>query len=287
MNNNQLNTPILFLIFNRPDTTKIVFDRIREIKPKYLYIAADGPRENRQGEELVCKATREYVLDSIDWDCEFKTLFRDKNLGCGSAVSSAITWFFENVEMGIILEDDILADLSFFHYCDVLLNKYRDDTRIMHISGLNIKTKWNIADGSYFFSKLGTIWGWATWRRAWVHYDFNISIWQYPEMQAKILSLFPEKVRKDRKKLYDDLFSNKIDTWDYQWTFSRIIQSGLSIIPKTNLIKNIGCGYTGTHTQKKHPWSDLEVIPLPLILKHTQFIIHDVDYDLYHLGIKR
>ena len=161
-----MDTPILFLVFNRPDTTSKVFQRIREIQPLKLFIAADGPRPEKEGEKEKCETVKRSVLENIDWPCEVKTLFRNNNLGCGKAVSNAITWFFQNVEEGIILEDDILPDKSFFNFCKDLLEKYRYDERIKVIGGSNIHKKAGIKD-SYYFSSICRIWGWASWRRVW------------------------------------------------------------------------------------------------------------------------
>ena len=159
-------TPILFMIFNRPDTTQQVFAKIRGQKPKFLFIAADGPRANHPADAELCQATRNVALN-IDWECEVKTLFREENLGYGVAPAEAITWFFENVEQGIILEDDIDTDPSFFTFCEELLNYYKNDEQIMRISDsyffADLKPKDTV--NSYYFSKQIHGWGWATWRR--------------------------------------------------------------------------------------------------------------------------
>lgn len=176
----KLNVPVLLLIFNRPDTTQRVFHEIRGASPLQLFISADGPRENKPGEFEKCQITRD-IVRQVDWDCEVYTNFRDKNLGCKIAVSSAIDWFFENVEEGIILEDDCLPSFSFFRFCEELLEKYRDDERIMQIGGTNLLSEWQRSDDSYYFSKYGAIWGWATWRRAWQYYDVNMKLW--PEVK--------------------------------------------------------------------------------------------------------
>ncbi|MCS7029805.1 MAG: nucleotide-diphospho-sugar transferase, partial [Bacteroidia bacterium] len=169
-----LTTAVLFLVFKRLDTTKKVFEVIRKAKPPRLYIAADGPRDWVEGEAEKVKMVREYLMNNIDWDCEVKTLFRDKNLGCGRAVSEAITWFFEHEEMGIILEDDTVPSLSFFWFCEELLKKYKDDKRIGMISGNNFQDGIKRGDGDYYFSIYNHIWGWATWRDRWEGYDFEL-----------------------------------------------------------------------------------------------------------------
>lgn len=243
-----LQSPVLFLIFNRPDKTKQVFEAIRKAKPSKLFVAADGPRKDRDGEKEICEQTRA-VIDSIDWECELFTLYRTENLGCKIAVSSAINWFFENVEEGIILEDDCLPNQSFFHFCDKLLNYYRDDERIMHIGGSNFQDGQIRGDGSYYFSNIYHIWGWATWRRAWSHYDIEMKNWGKFLNDGSLNSLFPDR---SHRQYFIDVFNSirlsNLNTWDYQWVLSCWLNDGISIIPNYNLVSNIGYGNEATHT---------------------------------------
>ena len=132
---NPLITPVLFIVFNRLDKTRQVFEAIRQARPPFLYIASDGARFNKEGELEKVQAVRDFIIQNIDWKCEVKTLFRKKNLGCKYAVSGAISWFFNNVDQGIILEDDCLPSKSFFWYCEELLEKYKHDNSIYLISG--------------------------------------------------------------------------------------------------------------------------------------------------------
>lgn len=169
----KIKSPVLFLVFNRPESTKRVFEQIRKGKPDQLFIAADGPRKDKVYEQELCRQTREILL--IDWDCDLKTLYREENLGCGKAVFSAIDWFFSHVSQGIILEDDCLPQADFFRFCDETLDKYVDNDQILEISGTNLQGGTVIGDGSYYFSRYGGIWGWATWSRAWNKYDFNMT----------------------------------------------------------------------------------------------------------------
>jgi len=280
-----LTTPILFLVFNRPDTTQEVFDKIREAKPKQLFVAADGPRPQREGEAEVCEEVRQLVLRQIDWDCEVKTLFREENLGCKNAVAGAISWFFSEVEQGIILEDDISPDLSFFTFCAEMLERYKEDERVMMVSGLNVATSWRAENQSYHFSYYGGIWGWASWRRAWDKYDLQMQAWEKPEVREQLAAFFPAGVWKEREKLYQDLYEGKINTWDLQWGFSRILQNGLSIIPSKNLIQNIGCKVGGTHITSSHPWESLPISPLSPPFLPPPFVMADVAYDNQHLGL--
>ena len=147
----KLTTPVAFIIFNRPDTTRIVFEEIKKAKPEKLLIIADGPRNNKPGEKERCAETRA-IVENIDWECEVLRNYSDKNMGCKNRVASGLNWVFENVEEAIILEDDCLPDQSFFRYCQELLEKYRDDKRIMLIAGDNMLFENNKQKYSYYFS---------------------------------------------------------------------------------------------------------------------------------------
>ena len=273
-----LKTAVLFLVFNRPDTTKQVFKAIRQAKPPRLYVAADGPRADKSGEAEKVEQVRR-IATQVDWECEVKTLFRDKNLGCGKGVSRAITWFFENEEEGIILEDDCLPSQSFFWFCEELLERYRGDERVMHIGGCNPIDK-QLVSNIYYFSKYNRIWGWASWRRAWKYYDVKISLWPLIKRKKLHYSIFNN--RKESRlweSLWDIVYSNKLDTWDYQWFFCRVIQ-GKAIIPCVNLVSNIGFNKDGTHTHNQNEaLSKLITGEAAFPLIHPAFIIEDAKRD--------
>lgn len=273
-------TPILFLIFNRPDTTQQVFDAIKKQKPKYLYVAADGPRSNAPGEKEKCQAARD-IIKQIDWDCELKTLFRGENLGCGKAVSSAITWFFENVEQGIILEDDCLPHPSFFRFCEELLEKYRVDERVMQIGGCNFQEGIHRGDGSYYFSKNIHIWGWATWRRAWHLYDFDMKNYNCFVSQRQIENIWPGKINQESWiKNFQSIVNGSMDTWDYQWMYAIWSQNGLSILPNINMISNIGFGDGATHTLFDDYRMNMKTYEMDEIV-HPTFVLQNVEADNY------
>lgn len=240
------NTPILFLIFNRPDLTERVFQRIREIKPRRLYIAADGPRAARQGEYLVCVETRK-ITEIIDWDCEVYRLYRDENLGCKIAVSGAIAWFFEHVESGIILEDDCLPSLSFFHFCSELLERYKERDDMGIIGGSCPVCLARDPDDSYYFSKYPHIWGWATWRKVWQHYDVDLNSWNGSD--SSLRHQLPNRIaRKYWADIFDSVKKGEIDTWDYQLAHLCLAFNRMSISPTINLVENIGFDERATHT---------------------------------------
>lgn len=243
-----LNTAVLFLVFNRLDTTKQVFEAIRKAKPPRLYVAADGSRVGKDGESEKVKAVRDYIMQNIDWDCEVKTLFRDKNLGCKYAVSGAITWFFENEEQGIILEDDCLPSQSFFWYCEELLEKYSDDQSVYLISGDSRASESFDMKADYGFCKYPLIWGWASWARTWKNYDPELEDWpkQRDVLLSSISSHKPTVVFWEN--VFDKMYNKEIDTWDYQFSYLLQKNSGKCIVPRVNLIANVGFGVDATHT---------------------------------------
>ena len=187
-----MKSPILFLIFNRPDTTIKVFEAIKQARPTKLYIAADGPRPSKPNDTLMCSETRE-IVSQIDWECEVKTLFRKNNLGCGKAVSEAIKWFFENEEEGIIIEDDVLPHPDFFVYCDQMLEKYRHVDNVKFISGRNAILGNSIGNESYYFTAFNYVWGWAAWRRTWDIYDFTLELKTKQEFKKALDFYFEDK----------------------------------------------------------------------------------------------
>ncbi|MBU1007669.1 nucleotide-diphospho-sugar transferase [Candidatus Dependentiae bacterium] len=257
MNQDHFNTPILFILFNRPDTTQKVFDQIKKIKPKTLFIAADGPRPECQTDTKLCAQARE-IIKQINWPCELKTLLQDKNLGCGIAPSQAITWFFDHVDQGIILEDDCLPNQSFFYFCQSMLDYYKHDTRIFHIGGTSSQNliKSDIAS-DYYFTRIPRIWGWATWARAWKKYDFLLQSFPNFKKNNIIKNIFTEETLQESwlwtfQEFYHyahDL--SKITIWDFQWTYTILSQNGLSITPCKNLISNIGFRPDATHTKQE------------------------------------
>ncbi len=254
------NTPILFIIFNRIRTTPKAFECIRQMRPKHLYIAADGPRAEKPGEELICQQTRELVLRMIDWPCEVKTLFRDENWGCGKGVSDAISWFFNQVEEGIVLEDDCIPHPSFFEFCSVLLDRYRDNEKIMHIGGNNFQFGQTRGDGDYYYSFFSHNWGWASWKRAWEHFEYDVD-----NEKNKIRKIYKAAYKNNKPLInfFDNRFievkSPQNHIWDIQWHFAIIKNKGISIVPNKNLVENIGFGTDGTHTLREEDWNTLNV----------------------------
>lgn len=272
------NTAVLLCLFNRPALSARVFEAIRKAQPAMLFIGADGPREGRDEEEL-CKEAR-LIATQVDWPCEVKTLFRDKNLGSGFAVSEAISWFFEHVDQGIILEDDCLPDESFFKFCDILLNKYAQTEEVMSISGTCLLPNgWKPEKQSYVFAH-GGVWGWATWKRAWRLFDFNMPDWESKTNKDKIKrAMNNPNWFNYYSGMFDDASQQKSDIWDLQWFHCILNNGGLAINPTVNLVKNIGFGPGATHTAELDgPYAKLETRPIAFPLKHPAKIQVDKSY---------
>jgi len=273
-----IDTPVLLIIFRRPDTTRRVFEAIRQARPKQLFIAADGPRSDIQGEEKKCRMARDVVAD-IDWECEVYRDYADENMGCGVRPATGITWAFEHVDRAIILEDDCLPHPNFFSYCEELLEKYEDDERVMHINGNNYGANFNQwFDYSYSFSNYPQVWGWATWRRAWKYFDFEILDWPEFKKMGLLSSLDGgEQACKYRKNKWNQVYrGGDLNIWDYQWHFAVQSQGGLSVAPAHNLIKNIGFNELATHTTNKDSdKANLEHATIKLPLEHPPFVVSD------------
>jgi hypothetical protein len=266
-----LSTPVAFIIFNRPDTTARVFEAIRQAKPQKLLVVADGPRIDRS----------RAVIDRVDWECEVLTNYSDINLGCKRRVSSGIDWVFSLVKEAIILEDDCLPAASFFQFCQTLLEKYRDDDRIMHIGGTNLQSGQTRTPYSYYFSKYSGIWGWASWRRAWQNYDVNLTSWEEFKISQAIESVHINPYeQKYWLEILERVYQGKIDTWDYQWNYTCWSQGSLAVVPEVNLITNIGFRPDATHT---HQDSYLSELPLSEIsqIEHPRFVIAHREADKY------
>lgn len=276
-------TPVLFLVFNRADLTARVFERIREARPPVLHVSADGPRAGVAGEAEACRETRK-VVEAIDWKCELIRDFAEENVGCGPKVAGAITSFFGHAERGIVLEDDCLPEPSFFPFCDEVLARYADDSRVMQVAGSNYQFGRGRRDYSYHFSRNIRIHGWATWRRAWRHYDLRAPLW--PEVHrlglaegcfhtGRAYGVFAEHM--------DRLCAEPVPhTWDYQWSFCGMVQHGLSVVPNVNLIRNIGYEGRSTHTaDPSSPFANMATEAMTFPLRHPPYVLDDPDSESY------
>ena len=277
-----MRAPVALIIFNRPDVTARVAEAIAKAGPPQVFVVADGPRPDRPGEAEKCAATRA-VIERIDWPCKVVKKYSDKNLGCGSGPANGIDWVFEQTDRAVILEDDCLPHPTFFPYCDDLLERYRDDERIMQIAGSNFQCGRKRGNASYFFSRFKICWGWATWRRAWRHMDMGVKRW--PELRET--SWLIDLVGDARAAQYwADKFEGAyhaggaIDYWDYQWLFATWVRNGLCIMPNVNLISNIGFGKDATHTTwTGSKWANLPLAEMPFPLHHPSRILCDEQAD--------
>jgi hypothetical protein len=271
--------PVVFLIFRRPDLTARVFEAIRQAQPTKLFVVADGPRNEAEAE--LCQKARA-VTEQVDWDCEVLRNYSDVNLGCRMRVSSGLNWAFEKVEEAIVLEDDCLPHPSFFTYCQELLTLYRHDERIWCISGDNFQDGQQRTPYSYYFSKYNHCWGWATWRRAWQHWEFNPQKWVEFRDEGLIQSVCEDPYEaKYWTHIFDSLFlEGRPNSWAYAWTFACWSQGGLTALPNVNLVSNIGFIDSATHTCGDSQFADMAVEDIQLI-SHPPFVIQHKEADSY------
>ncbi len=272
-----LETPIVFIIFNRADTTERVFAEIAKAMPSKLFVVADGPREERPGEAEKCAAARR-IIDRVDWECEVFKNSSDANLGCGIRPATGISWALQQVEEAIILEDDCVPNQTFFQFCEELLERYRNDTRVMSISGFDLLFGQNDARYSYYFQRFQGVWGWATWRRAWKYFDMGMKLWPTLRETPLLLNILGnDRAAEYFRSRFDLTYGGVKDIWDYQWLFALWAQNGLCISPSKNLVSNIGFGVDATHTKSpKGVWTNLPSVDMDFPLRHPPYIAPDV-----------
>ena len=286
----ELAPPVLLIVFNRPHLTRRVLEAVRRARPVRLYVAADGPRPNQPTDAIRCGLTRAVVTNGGPWPCAVRTLFRDDNLGCGLGPASAISWFFMHETEGIILEDDCLPTPDFFRFCGELLRHHRHDTRVMHISGNNLtqEAQEPVAPGadSYHFSGRVRSWGWASWRRAWQHFDFDLALLPELRRRGALSHVYPSLLERQywlRKFEAVRTGPQPAHIWDYQWHFAVAAHGGLTIIPAVNLVTNIGFGEDATHTFDAHDqFAHPVVYRLPFPLHHPPVVLRDARRDQRH-----
>ncbi len=268
---------VLLITFNRLEQTKKVFEQIRLIKPSRLYLSSDAPRSYKYKEDVIVAEIRQWLLSSIDWECEVKTKFNTINLGCGRGVSSAISWFFGYEKEGIILEDDCLPDQSFFTFCEEMLKRYRDEKKVMMVSGNSFLKDLSVRE-SYYFSQYTHMWGWATWSNRWQLYDKETKPW------SKILFKAHFRAFSYQERLYWKLcilktFFKIVSAWDYPWFSIVCNHQGLSIVPKVNLVTNIGFISDSTHTKERNVLINTSLEEIDFPLRHPTSIIENKEYD--------
>ncbi|HEX9782938.1 MAG TPA: hypothetical protein VGA56_09460 [Opitutaceae bacterium] len=276
-----MNTPVALIIFNRVQTTERVFAELAKAKPRQLFVIADGPRPDRPDDIEKCAATRR-IVERVNWECEVKTNFAEANLGCGRRPATGISWVFDQVERAIILEDDCVPHPSFFRFCDEMLDRYADDERVMMVSGNNFLPDGGSMKYSYTFFRFLNLWGWASWRRAWKHYDFEMETW--PQRRhgdwMRTISSDP-RIRAFWREIFDSVYTRTSmhDIWDYQFAYAVMGAKGVGIAPCCNLVSNIGWGADATHTTGDSSLANLPAREMRFPLKHPPEVACDREYD--------
>ncbi len=279
MSHDRCRTPVVLVVFRRPDVTRRVFEEIRRARPPALLVVADGPRN--ESERAACETTRA-VTEAVDWPCEVARDYAAANLGCRARVSSGIAWALGRVEEAIVLEDDCLPHPSFFRFCDAMLDRYRSDDRVSMVGGANFQRGNVRGDGSYYFSRYSHVWGWATWRRAWRRYDGALDSWPAFRDGGGLARSFEDPVEAAYWRTHLDRLrdTGKPDTWDYQWAFTNFRDGRLSIVPNVNLVSNIGFGADAAHTVADNPFAELEVGDIGEI-RHPSRVERDAEADAF------
>jgi hypothetical protein len=273
MDSKTFETPVALFVFNRPATTSKVFEAVANVRPAKLLLVADGPRPGKPGESELCQQVRQ-IIGRVDWPCEVLTNFSEKNLGCGERMISGLNWVFSHVEEAILLEDDCLPHPSFFPFCQQLLERYRGDSRVAYISGDNLIAEHLKTDSSYYFSRIGGIWGWATWRTEWQRYDRNLKDWPKLKSEGRLAEILDPPQAVYCTQTFDAMFENRgPDTWDHQWLFTTLKNNSVVAVPRVNLVANLGYGPDATHTTELDPRFTQPTTAMEFPLKHpTGFI---------------
>jgi len=247
----KIKTPIALIVYNRPLLTAKVFEKIASAKPKKLFLIADGPNLSDSNDIKLCNRTRA-IIDDINWECEVLRNYSSRNIGCNNRIITGLDWLFSLVDECIILEDDCLPDISFFKFCQELLTYYEQDERIMMVTGNNPLGNWIKGNATYHFSNFGGVWGWATWKRAWNLFQPASDAWVNKNTHECIKNVLVNKVHsKHRLNKCIQSFNSQKGSWDYKWSFARLLNSGLTIVPNKNLISNIGFSKKASHTKNE------------------------------------
>lgn len=285
-------TPILLITFNRPDHTRRVLTEILKQEPQELYVCQDGARDGNEDDRVKCQEVQDVINELTSpyavshKEFTLHTLYQKKNLGCGPGPAAGITWFFENVEMGIIMEDDCLPSETLMAFEEELLEKYKDDERISLITGTNALSKWRSYKYDYIFAKTGgmTMGSWASWRRVWKHFDWAIKSWGEQASKDRMRAIVGEKTYQEIAPLYDKIYANPPrDAWDFQWAYARALLDSCSIVSTVNQMSNIGFGDESTHTPNANDRrGNMEIYACRLPLRHHAFKIDRLyDWEMY------
>ena len=277
--------PVAMAVYRRPDTTAQVFERVRRAQPSELLVFANAPAPGEPEDERLCAEARAVITEGIDWDCRLRTRFNDEHLGLRDQIAGGLDWVFEQVESAIVLEDDCLPEPSFFAYCDELLERYAEDERVVAISGDDFRYRDEPAAHSYEFSRYPLIWGWATWRRAWRHYDHDFDAWAALRETSWLEDLLGDPYAAKYWAHQFDRVAAGLDAWDYAWILSCWLRGGLTAVPTTNLVSNLGFRADATHTRfeedGRHPFAAMSTEPIELPLRHPPVVARDEETDLF------
>lgn len=275
-----LDVPVVFCTFNRLECTKKVFEQIKAARPRKLYLVSDGARENVQGEAEKVNSVRKYLIGQVDWECEVCTDFANENMGCGKRISSGISKAFEKEDRLIILEDDCVVEQSFFRYCQELLEFYYDDERVSLISGFRSMAGSEELQNSYLFSAFAEVWGWATWKRVWDKYDYNIPLWERQKMTPYMRKVLNRKSRKAYAQVFENVHSNTLSSWAYPLQYQIFSEQTLAVIPNRSMVCNIGFGEEAAHTKEKPAGVVIDqACEMRFPLRHPDKVIRDKAYD--------
>lgn len=287
MQNNNFTTPVVFITYIRLDTTKQVFEEIRKIKPSVLYHISDAGKD--EAAEARVEQVRRYIRDNIDWECDLRTNYAGVNMGCKRRIQSGLDWVFENEERAIVLEDDVVPSQSFFYFCQDMLERYKDEERVMMVTG-NKRVPDYPMQSDYTFSRFCSIWGWATWRRAWKYYDSEMKNWPKSKKEKLLKNVYGVDVAMTLGREFELTYLEEINSWGYRWHFSMLNNNGLEIVPKYNLIENIGQeAIDATHKFDKIIKTVRNELKFPLTYLNEVKV--DVGYDdrmkkeLFHVGL--
>lgn len=272
-----METAIALFFFKRPDTTRQVFETIRKAKPKKLFLISDAPYWQDKGKNEECKS----IVENVDWECTVYKNYAEWNLGCDDRITSGIDWVFTHVDEAIFLEDDCIAEPTFFQFCEEMLEKYRYDTRIMMVSGNNFQYGNKRTEYSYYYSQIFHIWGWATWKRAWQYYNHDVTFANEIIEGGWLPDLIAEPTSASFfTNILSANYLHNSNTWDFKWNFSCWVQNGLSIAPNHNIVTNIGFGADATHAfDTNSPLANIPTLPMEFPIKHPPFMIQDKEAD--------
>lgn len=284
----EFNTAVAFCIFNRLTTTKKVFQEIRRAKPPRLYLIADGPRADREEDKVKVEEVRKYIEDNIDWECSVYKNYSVDNLGCGRRMPSGLDWVFETEEEVIVLEDDCVPMLSFFRYCQEMLEYYRFDENILMISGNNPYSGHYDSQNEFFFTKIPFVWGWATWKRAWKLYDYDLKSWPIHRSDPVFREVFPLMTYWVYMAEFETLYKHQYDAWDYQLLYVGVLNHKLNITPARSLVENIGLCEESTHTSEQPVWMNQNAGEMSFPISFRKEVVWDREYDMgYFRNISR